>query len=160
MFYYIPPAISLPHRISVYAWRRSTSRIPLRIRIFLPACSCRGKNISTEVFTHSKDNLSCCPHADILCLRMDSKNFFATNLFLFIYLFYICDKQKSNNMKTSIVTFLITFCFYLSAYAQASQDKAAELKEQALSRKITSKPVICSRKRTRHLLHAKTIHRL
>ena len=36
-------------------------------------------------------------------------------------------------MKTSIVTFLITFCFYLSAYAQASQDKAAELKEQALS---------------------------
>lgn len=36
-------------------------------------------------------------------------------------------------MKTSIVTLLITFCFYLSVYAQAPQDKATELKEQALS---------------------------
>ena len=36
-------------------------------------------------------------------------------------------------MKTSIVTLLITFCFYLSVYAKAPQDKATELKEQALS---------------------------
>ena len=115
VFYYIPPAISLPHRISVYAWRRSTSRIPLRIRIFLPACSCRGR-VSPQKYLHIRKITSpCCPHADILCLRMDSKNFLPPISFLFIYLFYICDKQKSNNMKTSIVTFLITFCFYLSA---------------------------------------------
>ena len=54
------------------------------------------------------------------------------------YLFsYICFtfvvNNKSNSMKTSIVTLLITFCFYLSVYAQAPQDKATELKEQALS---------------------------
>ncbi len=36
-------------------------------------------------------------------------------------------------MKTSLIAFLITLCFYTSAYAQASQNKATELKEQAAS---------------------------
>lgn len=66
-------------------------------------------------------------------------------------------------MKTSIVTLLITFCFYLSVYAQAPQDKATELKEQALSslkQKDYSKPVICLRKRMKHLPCERTIHKL
>lgn len=36
-------------------------------------------------------------------------------------------------MRTSIVTFLIIFCFNILISAQTSQDKATELKEQALS---------------------------
>lgn len=54
------------------------------------------------------------------------------------------------------------FCLSIIAYAQTPQDRATELKNKhkaVLIKKITSKHVTYSKKHTKHLQAAKTIHK-
>ena len=82
-------------------------------------------------------------------------------------------------MRKSIIAILMTFCLSIMTYAQTPRDRATELKEQAQSslnqkdyikarylfkkaystKKITSKHVTYSKRHTKHLQPAKTIHR-
>lgn len=48
-------------------------------------------------------------------------------------MFYICDKQITNNMRTFSLALILVLCFNILAIAQTSGNKAAEFKEQAQS---------------------------
>ena len=64
-------------------------------------------------------------------------------------------------MRKSIIAILMTFCLSIMTYAQTPRDRATELKEQAQS-SLNQKDYIkarYSKRHTKHLQPAKTIHR-